>query len=61
MTMLMEGIATPVITPFREDGGIDRPGFGQMLEYLISEGVHSVVVGGSTGEFYAQSLDVQLG
>lgn len=26
MMMLMEGIATPVITPFREDGGIDRPG-----------------------------------
>lgn len=60
MMMLMEGIATPVITPFREDGGIDRPGFGQMLEYLISEGVHSVVVGGSTGEFYAQSLEERV-
>ena len=60
MTMLMEGIVTPVITPFREDGGIDRPGFGRMLEHLISQGVHSVVVGGSTGEFYAQTIEERV-
>ena len=54
--MLMEGIITPVVTPFRADGSIDRSAFGRMLEHLISAGVHSVIVGGSTGEFYAQTL-----
>ena len=54
--MLMEGIITPVVTPFRADGCIDRSAFGQMLEHLISAGVHGVIVGGSTGEFYAQTF-----
>ena len=53
----MEGIFTPIVTPHREDGSIDKPRFAEMVEFLIEQGVHCVIVGGSTGEYYAQTLD----
>jgi 4-hydroxy-tetrahydrodipicolinate synthase len=58
--MKFEGIYTPVITPHREDGSIDRDGFCAMLEYLVASGVHGIINGGSTGEYYAQSMDERL-
>ena len=38
--MKFEGIYTPVITPHREDGSIDRDAFVAMIDYLIGAGVH---------------------
>jgi 4-hydroxy-tetrahydrodipicolinate synthase len=58
--MKFEGIYTPVITPHREDGSIDRDAFAAMIEYLIGAGVHGLINGGSTGEYYAQSMDERL-
>lgn len=58
--MKMEGIFTPVITPNREDGSIDKDGFGNVVEFLIESGVHCILVGGSTGEYYAQSFDERV-
>ena len=58
--MKFEGIYTPVITPHRDDGAIDRDGFAAMIEYLIASGVHGLINGGSTGEYYAQSMDERL-
>jgi 4-hydroxy-tetrahydrodipicolinate synthase len=55
--MQFEGIYTPVITPHRDDGAIDRDAFAAMVEHLVAAGVHGIIVGGSTGEYYAQSLD----
>ena len=55
--MNFEGIHTPVITPHREDGSIDRDQFQRMVAVLVEEGVHGIIVGGSTGEYYAQSLE----
>ena len=55
--MKFEGIYTPVITPHRADGSIDRDAFAAMIEYLIGAGVHGLINGGSTGEYYAQSMD----
>ena len=55
--MKFEGIYTPVITPYREDGSIDRDAFAGVLEHLIAAGVHGIVNGGSTGEYYAQSME----
>jgi 4-hydroxy-tetrahydrodipicolinate synthase len=51
-----EGIYTPVITPMSNDGMIDFPQFEAQLNYLISGGVHGVIVGGTTGEYYAMTL-----
>jgi 4-hydroxy-tetrahydrodipicolinate synthase len=55
--MKFEGIYTPAITPHRKDGSIDRDAFAAHLEWLISAGVHGIINGGSTGEYYAQSMD----
>ena len=53
--MKFEGIYTPAITPLDEEGKIDRAGFAAILESLIDARVHGIIVGGSTGEYYAQS------
>ena len=55
--MKFEGIYTPVITPHRADGSIDRDALAVQIEHLISSGVHGLINGGSTGEYYAQSMD----
>ena len=53
--MKFEGIYTPAITPLGPDGQIDRKAFAEVLESLIEAGVHGIIVGGSTGEYYAHS------
>lgn len=53
--MQLAGVYPPVITPHHADGGIDMDGFAHMLEHLINSGVHGIIVGGTTGEYYAQS------
>ena len=54
--MKFEGIWTPVITPHGADGSIDRDAFVAMIDYLVAQGVHGIINGGSTGEYYAQSM-----
>jgi len=54
--MKFEGIYTPVITPYKDDGAIDRDAFVAQIENLVASGVHGIVNGGSTGEYYAQSM-----
>lgn len=58
--MQFEGIYTPVITPFHANAEIDWDGWVEMIEHLISKGGHAIVVGGSTGEFYALSPEERL-
>ena len=58
--MKFEGIYTPVITPYREDGSIDREAFAKIIEHLIASGVHGIINGGSTGEYYAQSMEERI-
>ena len=55
--MKFEGIYPPVITPHFEDGAIDYDNFQVMVDHLIKSGVHGVIVGGTTGEYYAQSKE----
>ena len=50
------GIYTPVITPHNPDFSIDEAGFATVIEHLISSGVHGIVIAGTTGEYYAQSM-----
>ena len=50
------GIYTPVITPHHGDFSIDEDGFASVIEHLIDAGVHGIVIAGTTGEYYAQSM-----
>lgn len=58
--MKFEGIYPPVITPHNDDHSIDYQGFETMVEHLVSSGVHGVIVGGTTGEYYSQSKQERL-
>lgn len=58
--MTFEGIYTPVITPFNRDFSIDRDGYAAVIERQIGQGVHAIVVGGTTGENYALTPDERI-
>ncbi len=55
-----DGIYTPVVTPFHEDGSVNWDALSDVIEYLIENGVHGLISGGSTGENYAQTVDERL-
>lgn len=48
---------TPVITVFDKDGNLDEKGNKEVYEFLIKNGVNGIVVMGSTGEFFAMSME----
>ncbi len=58
--MVLEGIYTPVITPFDSAGGIDYDALADLVERLVSAGVHGLISGGSTGENYAETVEERL-
>lgn len=58
--MKFEGIYTPAITPCKPDGEIDLEAFAAVLEFLIEAKVHGIVVGGSTGEYYAHTMQERI-
>ena len=58
--MKFEGIYTPAITPLAANGDIDHAAFADVLEYLIEANVHGIIIGGSTGEYYAHTAAERL-
>ncbi len=58
--MSFKGIIPPAITPINDDHSIDEGGFATVLEYMIEKGVHGIIVGGTTGEFYALSAEERV-
>ena len=58
--MKFEGIYTPIITPFHDDGSVDWDGYADVIEWQIENGVAGIIVGGSTGEFYAMSKEERI-
>ncbi len=58
--MEFRGIYTPAITPLNDDMSINKDGFAEVLEHLISEGGNGVVIGGTTGEYYAHSMEERV-
>ncbi|ASW10238.1 dihydrodipicolinate synthase family protein [Rhizobium sp. 11515TR] len=58
--MNFEGIYTPAITPHGPDRQIDKAAFAAVLESLVEAKVHGIIIGGSTGEYYAQSMQERL-
>ncbi|MGY4524252.1 dihydrodipicolinate synthase family protein [Pseudomonas sp. TE21394] len=58
--MKFEGIYTPAITPLAADGSIDKAAFAEVLEYLVESKIHGVIIGGSTGEYYAHTTQERI-
>ena len=58
--MRFEGIYTPIITPFASNGEIDWDVYAEVIDWQIENGVAGVIVGGSTGEFYALSKEERI-
>lgn len=58
--MRFEGIYTPVVTPYGDDFSIDKKRFADVIEHLISAGVHGLIIAGTTGEYYAQSTEERI-
>lgn len=56
MTML-RGCGTALLTPFKSDGSLDEAAFRAFVEWQVTEGVHSVIPCGSTGEAVTMTLD----
>ncbi len=55
-----EGIYAPIVTPFKDDFEVNWQALEDIVEFLISSGVHGLISGGSTGESYAQAVDERL-
>jgi 4-hydroxy-tetrahydrodipicolinate synthase len=58
--MHFEGIYTPVITPFKEDFSIDYNAYSAHVQYLLESGVHGLMIGGTTGEYYVESHEERV-
>lgn len=56
----LEGIYTPLVTPFHADGSVDYKVLAALIERLIEAGVHGLISGGSTGENYAETVEERL-
>jgi len=58
--MKLQGIYTPVLTSFDAEGKVDYEAWKAVLDKQINAGVHGLIIGGSTGEFYAMSKTERL-
>ncbi|WP_182418693.1 dihydrodipicolinate synthase family protein [Bartonella sp. HY038] len=58
--MDFKGIFTPAITPYDENGEINWQAFASVIESLIEAQVHGIIIGGSTGEYYAQTQEERI-
>ncbi len=57
---MFQGIIPPIATPFNDDHSVDEAGYSQLIEYMIDGGVHTIIVGGTTGENYALSAEERV-
>ena len=55
--MNIEGVYTPIVTPLHGDESVDEAAFAAAVEVQIESGVAGIVVGGTTGEYYAMTLE----
>ena len=55
-----EGIYTPVVTPYHDDGSTNWDALAEVIDFLIEKGIHGMISGGSTGENYAQTIAERL-
>lgn len=57
MSKQLGGVLAALSTPFTESGAVDEARLREHIDFLLDNGVHGLVPGGSTGEFAALSLE----
>lgn len=50
-----KGYIPAVTTPFTEAGELDGRAWQELVEWLVSEGMHGIIVGGTTGEWFSMT------
>ncbi len=58
--MKIQGIYTPNIVPFSNDGSINEHELRRLTAWLIEKGIHGLYPNGSTGEFIRLSFEERL-
>lgn len=58
--MQFDGIYTPLVTPYNEDLSIKKNVLQDVVYFLVEAGVQGLIVAGTTGEYYAQSMEERL-
>jgi 4-hydroxy-tetrahydrodipicolinate synthase len=58
--MEFEGVYTPVVTPFDEDGEVDLDTLTRVVEFQLDNGIRGIVANGTTGEYYAMTFDERV-
>jgi 4-hydroxy-tetrahydrodipicolinate synthase len=56
----LSGVYTPIVAPMDAAGELDLDTYAKVIEFQIAAGVHGLVVNGTTGEYYALSVDERL-
>jgi 4-hydroxy-tetrahydrodipicolinate synthase len=54
---MLKGSIPALVTPMRDDGGVDFAAWDRLLDFHLQEGSDAVVVGGTTGESPTLDLD----
>jgi 4-hydroxy-tetrahydrodipicolinate synthase len=55
MTLDIEGVYVPVVTPFDGDDGVGTAALTAVIEHVLDAGVRGIVSCGTTGEYYAMT------
>jgi 4-hydroxy-tetrahydrodipicolinate synthase len=58
--MQLEGVYTPVVTPFDPQGEIDFETLTRVIEHQLQHGARGIVSCGTTGEYYACTFDERV-
>ncbi len=46
----LSGVIVPLITPLDDKNQVDHAGVREVVDFVVSKGVHAVMIGGTTGE-----------
>jgi len=55
-----QGIYTPVVTPYTAEKQVNWDALADAIEFIMENGVHGIISGGSTGENYAQTVNERI-
>jgi 4-hydroxy-tetrahydrodipicolinate synthase len=58
--MDLEGVYTPIVTAFDERGDLDLDATSAVIEFVLAGGIRGLVPCGTTGEYYACSIEERL-